>query len=136
MPTIEPDGFLYGPNQTGKTYKSLNYHRNAPRPNKSRWSEAFSRDNEFELFNVCDKQKWLCIDGNYWGTIDGKYLLGTEEERFSFCPSNSNSLVPWHGYPVRGSSRDYKIPEQVIQMWLNAKVIDGIIAKRIRSAKI
>lgn len=136
MPIMETDGFLYGPNKSGKTYKSLNYHRNTPKPNKSRWLDTFSRDEEFDLFCGCDAQNWVCASGNYWGTINGKRLLGTQEERFSFCPSNSNSLVPWHGYPIKSASRDYRVPDQIVDLWLNAKVIDGITAKRIRSAKI
>ncbi|MGO7544403.1 hypothetical protein AB9E34_01410 [Rhizobium leguminosarum] len=136
MHIMETDGFLFGPNKTGKTYKSLNYHRNAPKPGKSRWQDDFTRDHEFDLFCACDENRWLCVDGNYWGTLNGKVIVGTAEERFSFCPSNANPLVPWHGYPISSCSRDYKIPEQIIEMWLKAEIIDGITAKRIRSAKI
>lgn len=136
MPTMEQDGFLYGPNGSGKTYKSLNYHRNPQKPGKSLWHGNFTRDEEFELFCLCDNTQWVCVDGNYWGTRNGKYILGTAEERFSFYPSNANPLVPWHGYPIRSSSRDYRVPDEIIEMWLTAKIIDGITAKRIRSAKI
>lgn len=133
---MEVDGFLFGPNNSGKTYKSLNYHRNAPKPGKSRWSEGFSRDEEYQLFCVCDAENWACVDGNYWGTRDGIFALGTTQERFSFFPLNANPLVPWHGYPIKGSSRDYRVPESIIELWLKAGKINGIIAKRIRSAKI
>lgn len=133
---METDGFLFGPNVSGKTYKSLNYHRNAPKPGKSLWNSDFTRENEFDLFCMCDETNWRCTNGNYWGTLNGKYILGTTEERFSFCPSNANPLVPWHGYPIRGSSRDYRVPDEIIEMWLVAEIIDGITAKRIRSAKI
>lgn len=133
---METDGFLFGPNDSGKTYKSLNYHRNAPKPGKSRWSETVSRDEEYDLFCVCDKENWSCVDGHYWGTLNGIFALGTADERFSFFPSNANPLVPWHGYPIKGSSRDYRVPEPIIEMWLKAGMINGIIAKRIRSAKI
>lgn len=136
MPIMETDGFVYGPNESGKTYKSLDIHRNKPKPHKSRWLDTFTRDEEFDLFCGCDQQNWVCADGNYWGTINGKKLLGRLDERFSFCPSNSNPLVPWHGYPIRGSSRDYRIPDNIVDKWLKAKAIDGIVARRIRGAKI
>lgn len=136
MPELEPDGFVYGPNASGKKYKSLNYHRNMPRPGKTRWADVFTRDHEYELFDTCDRNNWRCADGHYWGTLNGKFQLGMTEERFSFCPVNTNPRVPWHGYPVRGSGKDYQIPESILEAWLEDGIITDIIAKRIRSAKI
>ena len=136
MPRTTRDGLEFGPNDSGKLYMSMNYHRGTRNPNKSTWHQDFKPQEEYELFDRGDRDAWRCARGHQWGIAeDGSRRLGSGGERVSFCPMNENLTVPWHGYPVFAEGA-YKVPEEVIAIWEDGCVVGRITAKRLRRESI
>ncbi len=63
--------------------------------------------------------------------------MGLAGERMAFFPACGNHPGPWHGYPVSAASnRDYEVPGELVDKWEDDKVIDEIVAGRMRKGKI
>jgi hypothetical protein len=96
----KPDGIRYIATATGKTYRSLNYHRSAGR-DKSIWTVP--RGDEFALFCRADNNGWADHKG-YWSFKgDAREIIGQRRERparIAFFPHKAAGAEDWHGYPL------------------------------------
>ena len=136
---IEPDGIVFGHTSKGRTYKSLNYHRQPKlKPGKTIWDSSVSRDAEYGYFEHSEDKEWLSSSGDYWWVSkNAKLAIGLNGERIAFFPICHNHPGPWHGYPVSPiSNRDYEIPSELIDKWENDDTIDDLIAGRMRKGKL
>jgi hypothetical protein len=136
---VEPDGIVFGYTAKERTYKSLNCHRQQNlKPNKSKWASSISREEEYGCFDRSENRAWVSSSGDYWWVSEGaKTTVGVNGERLAFFPVCNNHPGPWHGYPVAPrDNENYEIPEDVIQAWEAAGVIDDLVAARMRRGKI
>ncbi len=99
--SITPSGILFGPNGSGKTYISLNYHRGVPTAFKSTWDTSISRVDEYDIFCDADGANRCDASGVYWGIRNMSFdVLGSRGERLAKFPATVNVQDPWHGYPA------------------------------------
>src|SRR5579871_184544 len=106
MPTMTQSGLLFEPNTNGKSYLSINYHRDGT-ADKSQW--RITRELEHAIFCESDENDWNDNDGHYWGHHDsGHTELGTKGERICHFPLPTNLTDAWHGYPVSLNSEPLK----------------------------
>ena len=125
---------MFGPNNSGHTYKPAPYHSvNAKRnKDKTRWRYPVSA--EYHVFNLADEhdgkvgkdgiidKRWINDDGKglYSLADDCRVILGKDnEERFAYFKKPSNVNDPWHGYPIDNTD----IGEELIEYWYEKKVI-------------
>ena len=129
---VAPDGVRYIATASGKTYRSLNYHRSAGGRNKSIW--VIERPEEFEVFSTADDHSW-CDDQGYWSFLGGANVkLGTRGERLAFFPTKVDSADDWHGYPL--SLTPVRRPRPcLVESWLEAHVIHFAVGQKIIRGK-
>jgi hypothetical protein len=135
MPVAESDGLVYGPNKSGKRYKSLFYHRNTRR-DKSTWQ--ITTDLEYDVFCFSDSKNISDNHGNYWGFWeDGKTDLGTDGETVCKFPLNGNTNDPWHGFPVSPLNRAAdRLDFHMVQGWIDTKLVSKTFGRRIQRSKV
>ncbi len=131
-------GVTFGPTSAGKIYVSTVAHRgHRPSGTKSRWSVDPSA--EFALFDEADINDWRCSKGHYWnrGDDEGRTSLGTRGEKLAKFPK-ARAGDPWHGYPAsprfhgpRGRPED-----DLLDLWVEEKVITRTFARRLQAARI
>lgn len=136
---VESDGIVFGYTKaSGRSYKSMNYHRVRIKPGKTLWATSVSRLEEYAIFDESDDKGWSSMQGDYWWVSkDAGGVVGEHGERVAFFPRCHNHPGPWHGYPVSAiDDRDYEIPEDLIERWEADDVIDDLVAGRMRRGKI
>ena len=119
---VHPDGLLFGPTASGKTYLSMYDHRGRD-PTKSRWADNLKPPEEYSIFEGSDDNGVSDSDGHFWGIRDPTgSVLGSRGERLAKFPFNAVASAPWHGYPVSpGGGRNSEIPPD--------ELVDGLIAE-------
>lgn len=85
---VHPFAHEYVPDDGGKHYFSLNYHRKKSQ-HKSAWLRAIGRDREYGLFDVADKRGWCDVTYIWNVGRGGKEILGTDDERIDVRGCNS-----------------------------------------------
>lgn len=129
------DRVVFTPEDGGRKYESLDYHRKhiTGKKNKTLWRDEISRVEEFLLFRKSEARNWLCTNGNFWVVgedADGKHLLGQGRERIACFPKRSNANEPWHGYPCRADAA--VPPAQILSVWVNSGVITRSFKRRLQ----
>ena len=100
-PTTHPDGLVYGPTPSGKSYLSMWDHRGRNRC-KSRWAGDVPPPDEYRIFERADSDGHADATGHYWGVRSAAgSVLGTRGERLAKFPSNAVSAVPGTAFPSR-----------------------------------
>jgi hypothetical protein len=136
---VTADGFIFGPNGSGKLYISVYYHRGSGSSHKGCWSDDVPPPLEYEIFCKSDLGKWFDSDGHYWGVHQsGDTVLGTRGERLSKFPANRNAANPWHGYPVSPLIRgDVDAPpDEVVETWIQDGVVNRTFGRKIQRRKV
>lgn len=121
------------------TYDSLDYHRTrmTVERDKTLWSPAVPRQEEFEVFRRSKRSNWECQNGHLWGLgedKDGKQILGDGDERLACFPKRSNDTDPFHGYPCAAAKGSP--PVDLVRKWNNWGVITNSFKKKILREKI
>jgi hypothetical protein len=141
------DGLRFIATNSGKTYRSLNYHRATPsgRPppatsshgstggRKSLW--AITQHDEFALFSTADDLDWKDPTG-YWAIRDGgRDVLGTKHERIAHFPQKAQSADDWHGYPLYLSP--VRRPDATVALeWIANETVSFAIGQKILRGKL
>jgi hypothetical protein len=127
------DGIRYLGCPSGKTYRSLHYHRSPTgRADKSIW--AVSRAAEFALFCDADSGGWHDTSG-YWGVIQGGRPLGADGERVGRFPEKAVSADDWHGYPLRLTPAT-KPDVALADGWVRSGLIRFAVGEKIKRGKL
>lgn len=115
---------LFGPTNKNHYYSPAYYHsKNAAyNQNKTRWS--IKKPDEYFVFKLADEENWHCSvwDGLFSVLEKGKFIVGEGGEVLSFFPTPSNVSDPWHGFPVKSSSK--RPDSALLERWVKEKVID------------
>ena len=132
--TTHPDGLLFGPTASGKTYLSIYEHRGRNRL-KSCWADDLHPPEEYLIFEQADDNEHSDGDGHFWG-IRGAAgaVLGTRGERLAKFPFNAVAAVPWHGFPVSpGSGRASEVPsDDLVERLIEAGALSRTFGRKIQ----
>lgn len=130
---VAPDGLRYIATASGKTYRSLNYHRSAGGRDKSIWT--IPRPEEFEVFSTADDRSWY-DDQGYWSFLErARVRLGERGERLAFFPTKVDSADDWHGYPL--SLTPVRRPQpSLADSWVRADAISFAVGEKIKRGKL
>lgn len=129
------DGVRYLFTSSGKSYRSLDYHRaNRGRPNKSVWSVA--RDEEFDIFEIADSNDWNDGERGYWGFLGHNPAeIGCDGERLAVFPFKAASADDWHGYPVHVS--EVRRPTvDLVERWQHEDDMRFVVAEKLKRGKL
>ncbi|MEA2276412.1 MAG: hypothetical protein QOC78_1372 [Solirubrobacteraceae bacterium] len=132
-----PDGLLFGPTASRKSYLSIYEHRGQNRV-KSCWAADLKPPEEYSIFDRADGRGDSDHAGHYWGirNADGA-VLGTRGERLAKFPFNGVPAVPWHGYPVSPlSGRRSEIPpDELVDNLIEAGTVSRTFGRKIQRRK-
>jgi hypothetical protein len=132
--TTHPDGLLFAPTASGKTYLSSYEHRGRNR-RKSCWARDLKPPEEYSIFDGADQAQQSDLAGHYWGTRDAHgSALGTQGERLAKFPFNAVPAAPWHGYPVSPvSGRASEIPpDDLVNRLIEAGAISRTLGRKVQ----
>lgn len=132
-----PDGLVFGPTASGKSYLSMFDHRGRNRA-KSWWADDVSPPDEYAIFEQADTLDRCDTSGHYWGVRDASGTrLGTRGERLAKFPHNAVAVVPWHGYPVSpGNGRASEIPpDEFVDALIDAGAVSRTFGRKLQRRK-
>lgn len=127
------DGIRYIATASGKTYRSLHYHRSLGGRKKTIWS--ISRWDEFLVFSTADDRNWHDQKG-YWSFRNGtRDELGKDGSRIAFFPEKARPADDWHGFPLHLSP--VQRPDvQLAKLWVAAQEIGFAVGEKIKRGKL
>jgi hypothetical protein len=133
-------GIEFGPNDKGKYYISIFYHRGNNRPGlKNKWDPDVPPLQEYEIFCYADYGDWFDQHDHYWGVhAAGNTVLGCQGERLCKFPRTSNRSDPRHGYPVSPmlNGDDDAPSDEFVEGWIVRGVISKTFGRRIQRRKV
>jgi len=135
--TTHPDGLVYGPTASGKSYLSMYDHRGR-NARKSCWATDVLPPDEYAIFDQADTNDQFDLRGHYWGVRSSEgAVLGTRGERLAKFPHNGVSVVPWHGFPVSpASGRDSEAPsDHLVETLIATGTMSRTFGRKLQKRK-
>nr|WP_288210439.1 hypothetical protein [uncultured Dysgonomonas sp.] len=127
---------LFGPTSKNHFYYPVAYHNSIAKKKQEKTIWILKKNEQYEAFRVSDEGEWVCnkSEGLFSVLDNTNVILDVNEERISFFPTPKNVSDPWHGYPV--TSYEYDISDELIDKWLEDKIIDERIHLKLLRRQI
>lgn len=139
-PTATAAGLLFPATSDVPEYLSRTDHRNFAAGDRNKWAKSCPPPDEYVVFADAHLAVWRDSRPQLWGIAHGLRVLGSNGEQLAKFPDPSNATDAWHGYPV--SARDprrewvHRPEPTLVQMWVDAGLIDQFDGSRIRRGKV
>lgn len=135
------NGKKYGPTDNGWYYQPADYHgrvnkvqnkkgrraKESEHENKTHW--VLTKSQQYDVFLEGVKGKFM-DSKNMFSLLDNcNVVLGEDDTRIALFPVPPTGTFDWHGYPI--SSKEEKLTNEIMDLFLNAKVINFTVYSRL-----